>query len=139
VLAEEAPAGCARQIVGRRQLAVLLQRDAQYRLELDDAPRRADARVELEVADPAPDAFVGPARIPASRSGASSTSARKTMKGTRGALRPQFAYQLEAVGEHHRAKLGRKPAQGFAVVRDRLALQNVRRDTPLHVSRSGAS
>src|SRR5882762_3963593 len=60
VFTEEAPAGSARQIVRRRQLAVLLQRNAQHRLELSDAPCRADARVQLDVADPAPDAFVGP-------------------------------------------------------------------------------
>src|SRR5205807_2199181 len=67
VLAEEAPAGSARQFVRRGQLAVLLQRNAQYRLELGDAPRRADARVQLAVADPPPDALVGPgedARLP---------------------------------------------------------------------------
>src|SRR6202035_143105 len=98
VLAEEAPAGSARQIVRRRQLAVLLQRDAQYRLELGDAPRRADARVQLAVADPAPDAFVGPGE-----------DARLALRGVIdlghvdderrpcGGPRPQFAYQLGAV------------------------------------------
>src|SRR5947207_3527716 len=55
VLAEEAPAGSARQFIRRGQLAVLLERNAQYRLELGDAPRRADARVQLAVADPPPD------------------------------------------------------------------------------------
>jgi len=56
------------------------------------------------------------------------------MNGVRAVGRAQqFAYQLRAVGEHHRAKLGAKPPQGFLVVGDRLAFQHIGRDAPLHV------
>src|SRR3989440_7839446 len=134
VLAEEAPAGSARQFIRRGQLAVLLQRDAQYRLELGDAPRRADARVQLAVADPPPDALVGPgedARLPLL--GVIDLGHVDDEGHACGGPRPQFAYQLQAVGEHDRAKLGAEAAQSFLVVGDRLALQHIRRDALLHM------
>src|SRR5207253_9592014 len=58
MLAEETPARRARQVVGRRELAVLLHDEAQHRLELADPPRRAQPRLELAPGHPAPDALV---------------------------------------------------------------------------------
>src|SRR5882762_2309028 len=134
VLAEEAPAGSARQFVRRRQLAVLLQRNTQYRLELGDAPRRADARVQLGVAHSPADAFIGPgedSRLPFL--GVIDLGHEDNERRPCGLPRPQFAYQLQAVGEHDRAKLGAEATQGLLLVGDRVAVQHVGRDAPLHM------
>src|SRR2546429_1790266 len=58
MLAEEAAAVDAGEIVGRRELAILGERDAQHGLELRDAPRGGEARVELARGGPAADALV---------------------------------------------------------------------------------
>ena len=49
VLAEEAPARDAGEIVRRRQLAVLDQRHAQYGFQLRDAPRHTNSRGQLPI------------------------------------------------------------------------------------------
>jgi len=134
VLAEEAPAGCARQLVRRRQLAVLLECDAQGRLELGDPPRNTDARVQLAVAHATPDALVSTRGKP-----------RFTLRGViqlrhvndKGCAYPgaraQFADQLLAIGEHDRAKLRVEAAHGFQLVGDRFDLQHIGGDAPFHV------
>src|SRR5438874_4534017 len=58
MLAEEAAAVDAGEIVGRRELAILGERDAQHALELRDAPCGGEARVELARGGPAADALV---------------------------------------------------------------------------------
>src|SRR2546430_7205616 len=58
MLAEETPARRARQVVGRRELAVLLHDEAQHRLELPDPARRAQPRNALAFGHPPPDALV---------------------------------------------------------------------------------
>src|SRR5207244_5145229 len=58
MLAEEAAAVDAGEIVGRGELAILGERDAQHALELRDAPCGGEARVELARGGPAADARV---------------------------------------------------------------------------------
>src|SRR6266480_694966 len=134
MLAEETPARRARQVVGRRELAVLLHDEAQHRLELADAPRRAHPRLELALGHPPPDALV--------RSGENARLAlgrvidlghvndeRRADEGP-GA---QFANQLRAIGDHARTELRLEAAQRLLLVREALDLEQIGRDPPFHV------
>jgi len=138
VLAEEAAAREARQIVGRRQLAVLGERDAQHRLELRDALRGADARLELAVRHAAADTVIRPGREPGlALRGIIELGHVENVGCALGGARPQLAHDLEVVGEHDRTELGLEGTQRRSLVHDRLAVEHVRPDTLLHVGPHG--
>src|ERR1700704_5874215 len=55
---EESPAGNPGEVIGRREFAILDERDAQHGFELGNAPGSADARPKLTFRRPAPDAVI---------------------------------------------------------------------------------
>jgi hypothetical protein len=131
VPAEEAPAGDARQVVGRRELAVLLERDAQNRLELGDAPGARDTRVELALGGAAREALVGAGREPRLEP---LTGVRLAdVNDERRARLPctQLAYELEAVGEDDRTECGGEGLERLARRAGAVHVEHVGRYAPL--------
>ena len=132
VLAEEAAAGDACQIIRGGELAVLGERDAQHRLQFGDAPRGGEARVQLALRGAPRDAVI--------RTGGESGGTPgglielRDVHHERWALRrsrAQAADQLQAVGHDDRARFARAALQRLLLIEHRFALEHTGGDALL--------
>src|SRR5579864_3618096 len=126
---EESAAGNPREVVGRRELAVLDERYAQHSFELGDPAGSADARLQLAVRRPPPDAVIrsrNQTRFPlmAFVELRYVHNVRRTIR----LARANLANQLLVVSDDDRVELRPQQAHRLELVRDGLAIEYICRN-----------
>src|ERR1700730_1080899 len=131
---EESPAGNPGEVIRRRELAILDERYAQHGFELGNPPGSADARPQLTLRRPAPDAVI--------RSRNQTRFALMTFVELRNVqdvrrtvclARAYLANQLQVVRDDHGVELRPKQAHCLELIGNGLAIEDICADRAFDV------